>query len=46
MSRADPRPYHAVLTNYRQQAEALFNALKAHDEAAEWGINVVAPALR
>ena len=36
MSRADLLPYHAVLDDYQQQAEALLDALKTHQEAAEW----------
>src|SRR5207237_5065787 len=33
---AEPRDYRAALDEYQQQAEALFDALKAGDEAAAW----------
>jgi len=36
MNSAVPLPYRATLAEYQQQAEALLDALKSADEAAEW----------
>ena len=36
MGSTNPLPYRATLEQYEQQAEALFNALKCGDDAAEW----------
>ena len=36
MSKAEPLDYRAELEEYQQQAEDLFDALKAGDEAAAW----------
>ena len=36
MGSTNPLPYRAILEEYEQQAESLFNALKSGDEAAQW----------
>jgi len=46
MNSADPLPYRASLEEYQQQAEALFEALKSADEAAEWRFKWLHPRFR
>ncbi len=43
---ANPLPYQAALEKYQQQAEALFDALKSLDEAAEWRFKWLHPRFR
>jgi hypothetical protein len=46
MNSAGPLPYRATLEEYQQQAEALFDALKSADEAAEWRFKWLHPRFR
>src|SRR5437588_5767109 len=46
VSSSDPLPYDASLTEYEQQAEALFNAVKSGDEAAAWRFKWLHPSFR
>lgn len=46
MSSADPLPFDADLGKYQQQAEALFESVIAHDEAAEWRFKWLHPRFR
>jgi hypothetical protein len=36
MSSTAPLSYRATLQEYQQQVQVLFEALKVHDQAAEW----------
>src|SRR5262249_11954020 len=46
MTSSDPLSYRAPLEEYQQQAEALFDAVKSGDEAAEWRFKWVHPRFR
>jgi hypothetical protein len=46
MSSTDQLPYSAALEEYQHQAEALFDALKSADEAAEWRFKWLHPRFR
>jgi hypothetical protein len=46
MSSSEPRSYRAPLEEYQQQAEALFDTLKAGDEAAAWRFKWLHPRFR
>src|SRR5712691_7031404 len=46
MSSSDPLSYRATLAEYQQQVEALFDALKSSDEAAEWRFKWLHPRFR
>jgi hypothetical protein len=46
MSSSDPLSYRAHMDEYQQQAEALFEALKSGDEAAEWRFKWMHPRFR
>jgi ankyrin repeat protein len=46
MTSAIPLPYRAKLDEYQQQADALFEGLKAADEAAEWRVKWLHPRFR
>ena len=43
MSSSDPLSYRAPLEEYKQQADALFHAVKSGDEAAQWRFKWVHP---
>jgi ankyrin repeat protein len=38
MSRVEPLPFRATLEQYQRQADALFDALRAGDEPAQWRV--------
>ena len=46
MSSADPAAFRATLDEYQQKADALFDALKSGDEAAEWRFKWMHPLFR
>jgi len=46
MSKSDPLPYRTTLGEYQEQAQALFDAVKAGDEAAEWRFKWLHPRFR
>src|SRR5258708_5209853 len=46
MNSTDSLPYRATREEYQQQAEALFDALKSADEAAEWRFKWLHPRFR
>ena len=46
MSSTEPLPFRATLDEYQEQADALFESLKAHDEAAEWRFKWMHPRFR
>ena len=46
MSSRAPLPCHAALEQYQQQAEALFDALRSGEEAAEWRFKWLHPLFR
>jgi hypothetical protein len=46
MNKPDPLSYRAALDEYLEQAEALFNGVKAGDEAAEWRFKWLHPRFR
>jgi ankyrin repeat protein len=46
MSNTAPLSYRATLKEYQEQAQALFDALKSHDQTAEWRFKWAHPRFR
>jgi len=46
VSSHDPLPFDAPLEKFQQQADALLEKLKSHDEAAHWRFKWVHPRFR
>src|SRR2546428_10366607 len=46
MNRSESLPFNARLGEYQQQAQTLFERVKAHDEEAEWRFKWTHPDFR